>query len=109
MGDDGDESPRPTKKGTPTLPPQRTPRKPPANQRAVELLEQLIKREGPVVRAAELFASECPSDMSVANRLAVKTRLAVIETANLFLGLDESERKAYIQILIEEVRIPDSD
>lgn len=108
MGDDGDEFPRPTKKGTPPLSAQRTPRKPPANQRAVELLEQLIKREGPVVRAAQLFASECPSTMSVANRLAVKTKLAVPDVANLFLGLDPSERKAYINIIVMQVGIPDS-
>ena len=74
---------------------QRTePRKAPANVRAVEILEELVRRQPPVTRAIELFSNEYAAGLAVLHRLAIKQRLSSPNTAEFFLGLDESERSA---------------
>jgi hypothetical protein len=72
----------------------------PANLRAVELLEEIVKKEGPVARACNLFAKECSDGMPVVHRLAVKRSLSSPHIAELFLGLDEAERVMYIESIV---------
>jgi hypothetical protein len=92
---DGDVNPRPLKKGTPGclpstlgLPPSgKTPRKSPANARAVEILELLVNKISPVTRALELFSRECAPGLTMANRFAIKTALSLPHSAELFRDL----------------------
>jgi hypothetical protein len=104
-GGDGDVNPRPLKTGTPGclpstpgLPPSgKTPRKSPANARAVEILELLVNKISPVTRALELFSKECAPGLTMAYRLAIKTALSLPHSAELFLCFDaDEERSAWV-------------
>ena len=83
----------------------KNPRKPPINVRAVEILEELVKRQPPVTSVIEPFSNECAAGLAVLHRLAIKQRLSSPNTAEFFLELDESERSAYVASVVAEVAI----
>ena len=62
-------------------------RNPRTNVRAVEIQEELVRRQPPVTRAIELFSNECAAGLAVLHRLAIKQQLSSPTTAEFFLSI----------------------